>query len=331
MKNIAILQIVTSHRPPGRITYPPPRFNNKFHHINTLGDACGPLLPFSHLFFMAILLLASLLVACVSNPVAIRKPASQAITKPEHRPDSLCQASPNCPMVAIVIDDIGRRPHDLTPFLDLPIPVTFSVFPGLPLTSQALKLAKRAKCAVFGHIPMEPINASVMEPDLTFLLTHDSHDQIRTKLNTMLNELPGIVGINNHMGSKFTQDTGLMQVVFSVLKQRNLYFLDSRTTRLTVAEATARHMHIRTLRRDVFLDDTRDPLAVATSMDKLVKKAEQQGWAVAIGHPFPQTAAGITRWLDSSAPWPVRFVCVASLFSCRDFSRDRPCPATRGE
>lgn len=261
-----------------------------------------------------------------TNIMAIRGPGPNIVSK-VRKPVLSC--ADHRPMVAIVIDDIGRRAHDQEPFLALPIPVTFSVFPNLPLSRQAIEKATVAGYEVWGHIPMEPIMASVMEPDLKFLLVSDTPAGIREKLVNMLESLPDIKGINNHMGSRFTQDPGLMSVVIKVLKRRGLYFLDSRTTYLTMARATAQSMHLPALRRDVFLDDIRDPTAVGASLDKLVQKALQKGCALAIGHPFPETALGISRWLKTSVRSKVRFVFASDLFSCPRFEDAVQC--TPGE
>jgi len=257
------------------------------------------------------LLTAFIMTAC-AHTMAIRGPA--VIAPGLRKPDFLCLD--HRPMVAIVIDDIGRRSDDMDGFLALPVPITFSVFPGLPFSTRAIAKAVRTNHEVWGHIPMEPIMASVMEPDLTFLLVNDPPAIIRKKLDHMLDSLPGIKGINNHMGSRFTQMPDLMGVVIRQLKARHLYFLDSRTTSLTKAEETAIRLGLPGLRRAVFLDDIRDPDAVETSMDKLAKKAVENGCALAIGHPFPETVDGIRRWLKKTESRRVRFVYVSDLISC---------------
>lgn len=266
---------------------------------------------------IALLWILLALTACAH--MAIRGPVFGIIPN-LRKPEFLC--SDHRPMVAIVIDDIGRSPHDLDPFLALPIPITFSVFPNLPFSRQAIAKATRAGHEVLGHIPMEPIMSSVMEPDLRFLLVNDPADRIRSKLKKMLDSLIGIKGINNHMGSLFTQKTKLMAVVIRRLKQRGLFFLDSRTTSLTMAEATARQMHLPCLRRDVFLDDVRDSAAVEAMLDKLAQKAVQKGCALAIGHPFPETIEGIRGWLRSSNHASVRFVYASALLSCQGSGKD---------
>ena len=272
-------------------------------------------------------ILYALLWACTGNHQALRRPRQPKKIVRRH---VQCPSGHDKPMLAIVIDDMGRRPGEIDPFLDLRIPLTFSVFPCLPATRQVLNKIMNHGLEAWGHIPMEPEKRAVMEPDLQFLTTTDSTSEIRRKFKRLLTCLPGIRGINNHMGSAFTRDPERMKAVIEVLKIRGLAFLDSRTTPLTVAESTARNLHCPCLRRDIFLDDVKNPTAVKDQLNKAAMKARQYGCAVAIGHPFQATVRGISLWLGSPFRDLVRVVPASCLFSCPRFAGDAPTSGSGG-
>ena len=109
-------------------------------------------------------------------------------------------------------------------------------------------------------------------------------EEIEWRLSEALSEIPEAVGINNHQGSKATSDKRVMAVVASVLKNKNKFFLDSRTSSKTVAETTMRSAGVPTARRHIFLDNDLDTEKILNQFDKLVGIAEKKGLAIGIGH-----------------------------------------------
>jgi len=125
--------------------------------------------------------------------------------------------------------------------------------------------------------------------------------------------VPGAVGVNNHMGSAATADARVMRAVARVLSRHGLFFLDSRTTDATVAEKTAEQASVRSVSRRVFLDDVASEDAVRAQLDELVRRARQQGDAVAIGHPYPVTLFVLEKELPTMGERGVRLVRVSEL------------------
>ena len=125
--------------------------------------------------------------------------------------------------------------------------------------------------------------------------------------------MPGAVGVNNHMGSVATADPRVMRAVVGVLSRRGLFFLDSRTTDATVAEKTAEEAAVPAVSRRVFLDDVATEDAVRRQLEELVRRAKQEGEAVAIGHPYPATLAVLEKELPGLAGRGVRLVRVREL------------------
>ncbi|HYE00428.1 MAG TPA: divergent polysaccharide deacetylase family protein, partial [Alphaproteobacteria bacterium] len=149
------------------------------------------------------------------------------------------------------------------------------------------------------HVPMQPIGAEDAGPGaLTIAL---DRGEIRRRLAAALDRAGPAVGINNHMGSRFTADRAGMATVFAELSRRGLLFLDSRTTAETRAPELAPRYRLPLAARDVFLDHTMTPAAVAAALAKTEETARRNGLAIAIGHPHDVTVAALERWLPTLA------------------------------
>ncbi len=203
------------------------------------------------------------------------------------------------PMIAIVLDDVGVAPQDAELALTLPGAVTLSIMTYAP---NAATLAKRARAnghEIMVHMPMEPVDHSV-DPGPNALLVGLTEDEIRRRVVWGLTRFGGYVGINNHMGSRFTQYAPGMQIVMQELQSRGLLFLDSRTISSTVGDATAAGAGVTHISRDVFLDNTMSVAAVLKQLQDAESVAQSQGYVVAIGHPHPTTIAALRRWIPQA-------------------------------
>jgi hypothetical protein len=186
-------------------------------------------------------------------------------------------------------------------FLALPFPITLSILPHLAHSREVAKLAHSQDHEVMLHLPMQPLGYPKTDPGKGALLLSMSSDQISGAIDSAVQSCPHLVGINNHMGSKFTEDADHMKWVLQELGRRKLFFLDSHTSPRSVAYSVARELRVPSLRRDIFLDHTDTEEAVQAQLEQLVKKAKIQGSAIAIGHPHESTykvlsrAAGIFR------------------------------------
>ena len=201
-------------------------------------------------------------------------------------------------MVAIVIDDMGIDKIDAARVIALPGPLTIafmSYATDLPAQAQA---ARGAGDEIWMHIPMEPMDGEI-DAGPNVLKAGLPPDEIRRRLDWALARLPGIVGVNNHMGSRFTQDAAGMAVVMGELRGRGLAFLDSRTIATTVAAAVAGQMGVPHIDRDVFIDNDESVEAVLRQLDELVRVAQRKGFALAIGHPHPTTIEALQQWLPT--------------------------------
>ena len=154
-----------------------------------------------------------------------------------------------------------------------------------PVTETVVKEANRRKCEVMLHLPMEPNCSTHLNPGPEALLLNMGDSEIREIVDRHLKKIPGVKGVNNHMGSSFTQNRNKMGVVLSEVKKRGLFYIDSRTTSKTVALEVARKMGISSAERSVFIDHELEPKAIQFQMERLLGIARHSGRAVGICHP----------------------------------------------
>ena len=179
----------------------------------------------------------------------------EEIEEPVFQDSVVIDDKKNANIIVLVIDDFGYRNDSISDgFLELPVPITCAVLPGHNQSSRFAKKAINAGKEVIVHMPMQSAIASLGEDEFKLKIGMTS-EEIEWRLNEALNEIPEAVGINNHQGSKATTDGKVMAVVASVLKNKNKFFLDSRTSSKTVGENTMRSIGVPTARRHIFLDN----------------------------------------------------------------------------
>ncbi len=195
------------------------------------------------------------------------------------------------PAIAIVIDDMGYDKVLGQMAIDLPGALSFSFLPYAPFTPELAENAFAHGKEVLAHIPMQSFEPKKLGKDgLTWAM---EKNELTQKLITQIAEVPHAIGVNNHMGSLLTQDSESMQWVVAGLQgvsaKEELFFLDSRTTKHTVAETVAFESGLATARRDVFFDHTDDRQAIREQFQSLVRLAKEKGFAIGIGHPKSNT------------------------------------------
>ncbi len=202
------------------------------------------------------------------------------------------------PMIAIVIDDLGLDRRNADRVAQLPGPLTLSFMTYADDLAAQTRAAHAAGHELLVHVPMQPLDNdlntgfNVLRPDLP-------PDELRRRIAWALSRFDGYVGINNHMGSRFTADAGGMAVLFAELHRRGLLFLDSRTTPATVGDAMAARFDVPFASRNVFLDNEASADAVRIQLTKVEADARRTGFVVAIGHPHDGTIAALAQWLPT--------------------------------
>lgn len=285
------------------------------------------------LLFLAIAFLLSLFVAWAlfgqfyrmpRRPVAAvttSSPAPVATEAPPLRAETAAPPSPTAPAasapptgtitVAIIIDDCGQWPLTERGFLALPIPLTLSILPHVRYTAQTAGDAATAGKGIMLHLPMEPLGRDTAGPgEITTAMTGA---QIASATEDDIAQVPGARGLNNHEGSKASADSRVMKDVIAVVKDHDLFFIDSRTNAASVAGETARDAGVPEASRDVFLDNRADEAYTEQMLEQTVEIAKRNGSAIAIGHPRPTTLAALAAFYPKMQAEGVRFVLASEL------------------
>ncbi len=220
-------------------------------------------------------------------------------------------ASGDGALIALIIDDMGMTPSVEARVLRFSAAVTLSYLPYAPHVQEQVDQAKARGHDVLLHYPMEPLGKANPGPDA---LRVGQTPQVWAELmDKNLNKFAGYSGVNNHMGSRFTRDQKGMEAVAEALHQKGVFFVDSRTNPASVAEKVMREKGVKTISRDVFLDDTPSLPAIRGELERLERVARRQGTAVAIGHPHLVTIQALESWFPEAEKRGFRFVPVREV------------------
>lgn len=215
------------------------------------------------------------------------------------------------PRLGIIIDDIGSDKPAAEALLKLPCPLTLSILPAQSHSAEIADEAYRRGDQVMLHLPME-FEGNTAKAEPVELRVGMPASQVQRLLAQMLADVPHVVGVNNHEGSLATAQPQLMAEVMQTLRQRNLFFIDSRTTAATVAYTAAQRAGVPSASRKVFLDDVEKRDAILRQLDVAARDAAQDGSAIAIGHPHPTTISALAEVLPRLKS-RVRLVFVSTL------------------
>ena len=216
------------------------------------------------------------------------------------------------PKLAIILDDLGNDKEAAEAVFALHYPLTISVLPYHAHSTEIAEEAQRRGLEVMLHLPMRAVaNES---PETHQLEAGMSVAAVERELTGMLESVPTASGVNNHEGSQATTDAKLMAELMPLLKQRDLFFVDSRTTAATVAFEAAEHAGVPSGFRNVpFLDDVQDVAAIRKQLELAIRGAKEKGAAIAIGHPHPETLRALKEELPRAEAEGVHLVVVSEL------------------
>ncbi len=212
--------------------------------------------------------------------------------------------------IVLIIDDIGYHKQDIEA-VDLPGNVTLSVLPGTPYGKEYASRARLKGRDVMLHIPMESLSGKALGPSA--LTTRLSEDEFNRILSDSLEEIPFAIGINNHMGSLLTQLPEQMDWTMSFLKSKQLFFLDSRTTKYSQAKNAANKYGVTYFRRHVFIDNVRTEDAMKAQFESLIRLAEHHDIAVGIAHPYKESIAFFKKHLPTLERQGIQLVKVSDM------------------
>ena len=256
--------------------------------------------------------------AAVSSRSSAAGAVQPALAEPSEAPEATtpgpnASAAPStsAPRLAIIIDDCGQWPDTEHGFIALPAALTLSVLPHVRYGTQIAHDADAAGKGVMLHLPMEPLSGADPGPGRITVAMND--DAITAQVRDDLASVRLATGVNNHEGSRATADDRVMRAVASVLVERHLFFIDSRTGSASVAERDASAAGIPTAGRDVFLDNVADVDATETQIRRAADIAKSQGSAIAIGHPRPTTLIAVRALLPELERAGIQLVLARDL------------------
>lgn len=220
------------------------------------------------------------------------------------------------PVIGLIVDDMGYRLADGLRALALPGPLAYSFLPHTPHANELLAAARAGGKDVMLHLPMEAVAANhLLGPGA--VRTAMPRAEFVATLRTALASVPGAIGLNNHMGSLLTRDPVRMTWVMETLREDGLYFVDSRTTALSVAAQVARNAAVPVAERDVFLDNRPEARYVEGQFARLLDVARLRGDALGIVHPHAVSVAVLARALPHLADSGVTLVPVPAILRRR--------------
>lgn len=219
--------------------------------------------------------------------------------------------------IALIIDDFGNNAEGTNAMMQLDIPITFAVMPFLPSSFSDAKAADNAGFEVIMHIPMEPIHGKKEWLGPRGITTDLSNEEIKQRIEEGLDEIKFAIGMNNHMGSKATQDKRVMEKILQIAKERNLIFIDSVTNENSVVMEVAEFVGVTSFKRDVFLDNSKASKDIEKQLIKLGDIALEKGYAIGIGHVGPEggtvTAEAIKAVYPKLQKKGIEFIYVSQL------------------
>ena len=217
------------------------------------------------------------------------------------------------PQLALIIDDGGYNMENFKEMLGIGKPLTYAILPFTPHAREAALLAYRDGYEVMLHLPMEPKNGEQYSLEKNTVRTGMDSKRVQKILEDALKQVPHVRGINNHMGSKATEDPQVMEALMQVLKKEGLYFIDSNTSFQTLGPEMARKAGVASRRNDQFIDREKKIETIKNAIRLAMRKAKQEGRAVAIGHPHPLTARAIKEMISEIEKEGIRLVFASEV------------------
>ena len=215
--------------------------------------------------------------------------------------------------LAVIIDDMGSSLQQARALAGIGLPMTFSIIPGLRSDRDVAGFAASSGIETMIHIPMQSKGWPQRRLEANGLLLSMDEAAIREHLGDYVREIPTAIGVNNHMGSEFTEHEDKMRVVLEMLKGKGLFFIDSVTTPRSVGQSLAREIGVKTGKRDVFLDNEQNSAYIRGQLAQAIRMAKKNGSAIAICHPHPATIATLAETLPTLASQGITLVPVSHL------------------
>lgn len=255
-----------------------------------------------------------------TNAEPLRQNHNYSFKKKNHLPKWIDNAipvfkQPEFSYIAIVLDDMGLNKKISNEVVELGGPLTLSFLSYAPNLIEQTTIASSKGHELMLHLPMEPLGDE--DPGPGALLIDMKNMELNQRLNLALEKFPNFIGVNNHMGSRFTSNSKLMEFLISSLKKRGYLFLDSVTTSRSVALKMGRRLSAPVVARDIFLDDIDDEKEVKLRLAQTELIAKKTGTAIAIGHPRKATLRVLKDWMHDLEQKKIQLVPLSAIAQIR--------------
>jgi polysaccharide deacetylase 2 family uncharacterized protein YibQ len=217
------------------------------------------------------------------------------------------------PKIAIVIDDLGSKDKISQELLRWDLPITFAILPFTPFSKRLAGEAHRQGKEVILHLPMEPQGYPQIRPGEGVLLQEMDARRLLRQLSKDIEAVPYITGVSNHMGSRLMEDPEKIRIIFSELKRRGLFFLDSRTTAQTIGLQVAQSVGLKAIERTVFIDHSSTEEDIKGQLEQLIQVSLSRGKAIGIGHPHPSTIKSIKEMIPKMKEKGIEIVPLSAV------------------
>jgi polysaccharide deacetylase 2 family uncharacterized protein YibQ len=217
------------------------------------------------------------------------------------------------PKIAIVIDDLGDKEKISQELLRSNLPITLAILPFAPFSKRLAEEAHRRGKEIILHLPMEPQGYPEIRPGKGVLLREMDEARLLRQLSKDIEAVPYITGVSSHMGSRLMEDPAKIRIVFSELKRRGLFFLDSRTTAQTVGLQVAQSVGLKAMERNIFIDNSSTEEDIKEQLEQLIQLSLSSGKAIGIGHPYPSTIKFIKEMIPKMKEKGIEVVPLSAL------------------
>lgn len=205
--------------------------------------------------------------------------------------------------ISIIIDDFGNHGDGTSEMLrNIKRPLTCAIMPFMPYTKEEAELAHELGHEVIIHIPMEPHKGNPEWLGAKAITTLLSTEEVKHIIREAIEDVPYAVGVNNHMGSKATEDKRVIQAIIEVLKEKDMFIVDSKTSQKSVIREIAEEYGVKVYERDVFLDNSKDLYNIKKQIKKLELVAEENKIAIGIGHVGPEGGKVTAKAIQEMIP-----------------------------
>ncbi len=270
------------------------------------------------LFLIFLILLTCLFITeqIKKKPYPEKIVTEKKIIAPEKKEISYEGTSSKKGKIAIILDDVGWNPDITVHIKRIQVPLTLAILPDSPFGLRIAKnLSGKQNIELLLHIPLEPERTdSDTSISGSFLTVSMDDDEIKNRIDEYFEKFgPYIVGINNHMGSKFTQNQEKMDLLLKEIKEKKLIYVDSLTTQKSIGYSEAKKIGVRSIKRDIFLDNSSEPEEIVQGLLMAGKIAKKKGSAVAIGHARANTLKVLEEKLPEMLKEGYSFVSITQI------------------